>query len=762
MREAGFGELFRPAGEALPGRDRRLLDRLARWLFSWEDWLTFAIVLVVFLSVVGSIDNAHWVDDMPSLYPIALLGLLLGFFLARTGWPEALTHPIAFLLGSAGALWQVLAVVSGEGFRDRAGEMVERMDAWWDALLTGGISSDNLPFIVMVMALTWLAAYVSSWSVFRWHNPWLGLVPGGLALLMNISYLPGQFSLSFVVFLLGAILLIMRMHFTERMREWRRTGTPYPQSLHFFSLHQALWAALILLGAAWLMPPAGRTQAFESIWEPWAQPVADKMVELSRVFAAVEGKKGLPTHRFDSFLPFRGYVGKGTGQVLSVEAPRSGFLRGLVYDVYTSTGWKTGERDQQPLEERSTDISRMLEIAPQQYQQQVSVEIEVRQEIPVLLTLGQPLITDVPAEVETAADRLDIASLRPAAPLEEGDRYTATGLISLAPLDVLRASGSDYPSWVTERYLQLPEDLPPSVSALAQDLTRFDETPYEKARAIEDYLRTYPHEVEAPTPPAGRDAVDYFLFEQRRGHALYHASAMVVLLRTLGIPSRLAVGFVLEPRDRDPDSGAYQVSGVDAFAWPEVYFPGLGWIEFSPAPVQPLIFRPDEEIALPSSDEPSLEELLGLYAPLTTGETETTLEGGEEAALAAEERGIAAQVTLAVLAVIVVVVLASAAGVRYAWNRGLDGLGYPVQVWEKTVRLASWARMGPRPSQTPREFIGDLRQELPEVRDLPFLAASYERAQFGRKPLAEGDKGRLESLWRTLRSRLLSRILRWR
>jgi len=760
VNKTAFEELFTPVDPESPSGARRFLGWLGRWLFSWEDWLTFAIVLMAFLSVVGSIDSAHWVEDMPSLYPIALLGLLLGFFLARLGWRETFTHPIAVLLGCAGMLWQVLALIPSGGFKERAGEMVQRIDAWKDALFSGGINSDSLPFIIMVLVLTWLAAYVSSWSIFRWRNPWLGLVPGGLALLVNISYMPGQFSSSFVVFLLGGILLVMRMHFQGRMEEWRRTDTLYPQSLHFSSLFQTLCASFIFLGAAWLMPLAGRTAAFESIWQPWAQPVADKAADLSRVFAAVEGKKGISTHLLDQFLPFRGYVGKGEGGVLSVEAPRPGFLRGLVYDLYTSSGWKMGERSRQPLEERFEEVTNSLELASQQYKQAVTVKVAVKGDLPVFLTMGQPLAVDAPAaEVETGAAPSDVTSLRPEDSLKDGVQYVAVGLISIAPPEQLRGAGTDYPSWVTDSYLQLPKGLPSSISDLAQQLTRFDGSPYDKALSIESYLRSYPYELEAPIPPAGRDAVEYFLFERKEGHALYHASAMVVLLRTLGIPSRLAVGFVLEPETGETSSGVYQISGVDASAWPEVYFPRLGWVEFSPAPTQPPTARTSAGPAAPSGEGPSLQDLLGLEN-LSRGTGREPAPAEETAPQPQEGGGIGGQVTLAAAAVALFVALA--VGMRRAWNGGTAGLAYPVQVWEKTARLASWAGIGPEPTQTPREYVRDLQGELPEVTGLPFLAESYERTQFGRKPLTEQDRGRLESLWKEIRPRLIRCILRRR
>src|SRR5439155_10413225 len=84
--------------------------------------------------------------------------------------------------------------------------------------------------------------------------------------------------------------------------------------------------------------------------------------------------------------------------------------------------------------------------------------------------------------------------------------------------------------------------------------------------------------------------VDYFLFDAQRGYFDYHASAMTVMLRTIGIPARLASGFVLDPSTQVGDT--FKLTQQQAFAWAEVYFPPLGWVEFNPTPSQPAITRP--------------------------------------------------------------------------------------------------------------------------------------------------------------------------
>ena len=95
---------------------------------------------------------------------------------------------------------------------------------------------------------------------------------------------------------------------------------------------------------------------------------------------------------------------------------------------------------------------------------------------------------------------------------------------------------------------------------------------------------TFPIDYDVSETPPGRDTVDYFLFDLQRGYFDYHASAMAVMLRTLGVPARVATGYVIDPLAQDGAENTYELTQKHAYAWPEVYFPGIGWVEFSPTP----------------------------------------------------------------------------------------------------------------------------------------------------------------------------------
>jgi transglutaminase-like putative cysteine protease len=128
-------------------------------------------------------------------------------------------------------------------------------------------------------------------------------------------------------------------------------------------------------------------------------------------------------------------------------------------------------------------------------------------------------------------------------------------------------------------YLELPP-MDARVAALATQVTANAQTPYDKAAAVEEYLRTqfgYTLEMVATDNP-----IPFFLFERKKGHCEYFASAMAVMLRTQGIPSRIVNGF--RNGELSDVTGSYIVRGRDAHSWVEAFIPGRGWVEFDPTP----------------------------------------------------------------------------------------------------------------------------------------------------------------------------------
>jgi len=163
-------------------------------------------------------------------------------------------------------------------------------------------------------------------------------------------------------------------------------------------------------------------------------------------------------------------------------------------------------------------------------------------------------------------------------------RYEAESDIMAAPPAELRRAGRNYPEQIQARYLHLPA-LDPRVPRLAAEITSSASNDFDKAAAIENHLRTrFGYTLQLPRSHE-KDPIANFLFERKQGHCEYFASAMAVMLRTLGIPSRVVNGF---RSDEFNDLTAnYVVRAKDAHSWVEAYFPGYGWQTFDPTPAGP-------------------------------------------------------------------------------------------------------------------------------------------------------------------------------
>ena len=176
-------------------------------------------------------------------------------------------------------------------------------------------------------------------------------------------------------------------------------------------------------------------------------------------------------------------------------------------------------------------------------------------------------------------------------------KYTAESILPNESEANLRAATAAYPAWISQGYLSLPDTVPERVRALARDLTANAPTPYDQAIAIESYLRQIPYSLDVPAPPPNQDAADYFLFDLKKGYCDYYATAMTVMARAVGLPARLVLGYA--SGTYDPYTAQYVVRQADAHAWPEIYFSGIGWIEFEPTASQPAISRFGNNSPLP-------------------------------------------------------------------------------------------------------------------------------------------------------------------
>jgi hypothetical protein len=360
-----------------------------------------------------------------------------------------------------------------------------------------------------------------------------------------------------------------------------------------------------------------------------------------------------------------------------------------------------------------------------------------------------------------------VSLIKSRVPLSSGQPYVVVSSTSVADLESLRGAGDDYPTWVTRRYLQLPPTLPQRVGELAQEITAPYDNAYDKASALQDYLRrtiTYSQDIEAPPPD--RDGVDHLLFDTREGYCNYYASAMVVMARAVGVPSRLAVGYV--GGEFDAETGQYTVQERNTHAWVEIYFPRYGWVEFEPTASEesiPRLVLSDD--ASPDAERPDVESDL----ERDLQRLEDVQDMGEGVILAPPS----GRPSLALYVLIGMVVLA-AVGITL-WiirSRRSEALSAVQKAYRLMCSYARFLGVGGEFYQTPNEYAVVLAERIPSgAAHVEHITALFVQEQFAPHAMGLSEEQAAQRAWRELRlimareslRRLPQRLrscLRWR
>ena len=346
-----------------------------------------------------------------------------------------------------------------------------------------------------------------------------------------------------------------------------------------------------------------------------------------------------------------------------------------------------------------------------------------------------------------------------------GEPYQVTSAISLATPDELRLAGLAYPAWVSERYTQLPSDLPQRVRDLAYSVAQGEGTPYDKAKALEQFLQTsFSYNLRVDPPPFNADGVDHFLFTLKQGYSEYFASSMTVMLRSVGIPSRLAVGYTTG--DQVGEEETYAVTDSHSHAWVEVYFPGFGWIPFEPTPGKALpdSYQPGAdrraELARGLADIEPLDEACFDELDDCFDEQQSQADFGGGANI---NRGNPFIVLWPWLLSVVGGLFVLWGIVRWFWNRFMSVPSDPRLAFQRLTTLASMAAAGPAEYQTPFQFGRRLQQVLPDQeRPVSIIVSAYVRSRYGKKTPAASERRLFAVAWQKLRLPMLWAVIRRR
>ncbi|MGH3342861.1 MAG: transglutaminaseTgpA domain-containing protein, partial [Carbonactinosporaceae bacterium] len=256
----------------------------------------------------------------------------------------------------------------------------------------------------------------------------------------------------------------------------------------------------------------------------------------------------------------------------------SQYLRLVSLDVFNGEEWQPSRRNVQPVpDELPAPEALSDEVARRAVRNQISVSHGYAAQ---WLPLPHPVTrVEIDGEWRYGEDEGDIVG----APGQTtaGITYRTTSLAVTPSREQLRGAVPP-PEEISDRYTQLPDDLPPVVGRLARKVAGDRPTAYDQALALQEWFtdpREFGYDAMARSGNSSNALAEFL--RDREGYCEQFAATMAVMARLLGIPARVAVGFT--PGELRP-GGSYRIGAHDAHAWPELFFSGVGWVRFEPTP----------------------------------------------------------------------------------------------------------------------------------------------------------------------------------
>ena len=572
----------------------------------WWDWASIALLFVLLETVASRLVATTWTPFLYLTQTATYIGFVVGTSLGYSRFLQRLSQWLSaiYMVLMLPLQW-TLAIDQRASLEEQLLSVAGRLYFSTADFFARRPVEDPLFFVVVMTIAFW---FISTWAGFalvRNQNYLNAVLPAGIGLLIIQNYdriRPGRlWFLAFFAFI--ALLLLGRLHFLQNRKSWseRRIFLSPDNSVELTS-SMAVAAGLIIL-VSWTVPASINSwNSAVRTWDKVTKPWHNFTDEMQNAVSALESPSGSKAGEFfGSQLPLgRGFPLTDT-VMFEVEAPDIPadqkppryYWRGRSYDYFANGQWySTGT----VREEYSPSVVNPFDVSVEEKTQGHFVFNMGDASFSLLYSPAQPIWISRPGLTFTQQSEQvkDLVAWHAYPWLKSGETYQVDAVLNNPNLQQLQEAGTDYPDWVKNRYLQLPKNFSPQIRGLAHEITANAETPYEKAAAITNYLReNIEYEATIPAPPENIDVLEWVLFQYRKGFCVYYASSEIVMLRSLGIPARMAVGFAQGERD----GTKYVVHKREAHAWPEVYFPGIGWVEFEPTGNQPTLSRP-----LPPSD----------------------------------------------------------------------------------------------------------------------------------------------------------------
>ena len=493
--------------------------------------------------------------------------------------------------------------------------------SWLEAQVKGAPEYRASAVLLTWGPILWGLAAWGAWAARRLQQPLMAVAPAGVLLAVSMSFARAS-ALPLVPFVAGTLLLLAVTNYRSNQNRWQVSSVDFAEDINY---DVGIWSLAVVVAVTFsamivsYLSPQKIIEFTQDLILERSQETSELGESLGLELQPQEPKDAGLTGMGE--LPRNHLLGAGPDldrqvvmiiqvidQSFAAGAPTSQrdipayYWRSLTYDMYTGQGWATSPTNEIELRANEAYFPNPWpghRLIHQQVQELSNLGNSVfAAGMPISVNRDYLVNERLAVESAGAGDSNYVDIFGISFKQNEGpSSYEVNSQVPAVGRLQLQQAGEAYPQWVRERYLQLPEDTPARVHDLAVEVTQGSVTPYEKAQAIERYLRTVPYTLDVPAPPTDQDVADYFLFDLKKGYCDYYATAMVVMARGIGLPARLVMGYATGTYSEVSGrvgQGRYIVTAANAHSWVEVYFPGLGWVEFEPTGGLPALNRPED------------------------------------------------------------------------------------------------------------------------------------------------------------------------
>ena len=568
-----------------------------------RNWDAFsALLLFLLLQILaGRLTNTKWIENLNIvagfIIPALILGLLLGYakLPGWAGWGIAFFHGLV-------AVSTLLGVLYAPGFLwiERLIIIYERVIFSIYQLLEHAPLEDPILFFTTVSALFWILAVTAGFLLTRRGSAIFVVITTTILFVIIDRYdLANKLrSFYYFVFLFTAFMLVMRSNLMENQKRWKKNQILVPPGVNFELTRTAGILLLAVLTIIWVTPVVSKvSDPAARLWRQMTRPLDGTRETFANAFNSLKSSSAVRSIQFYDTLQIGTSTPQETTVLFSIKAfgrdplEQRYYWRTRSYSIYDNGYWRSSIDQELDLNNAKLIPAAEEWAARKTYTFQVTAYSELTK---MLITEQSPYLVSIPEYLfglEVAPGVVDVDHMQPIDPLERGVSYRVSSMKSVPAIPQLEKTNDDYPNWVKESYLSLPQNINPMVKELAMEIIHGKENPYDQVDSITNYLRrNYRYMSNLPPTIEGDEPIDVFLFEDKQGFCNHFATAEVLLLRSIGIPARLTVGFA--EGELVEENELYVVRMKDTHAWPEVYFNEYGWVIFEPTTNQtPIVYE---------------------------------------------------------------------------------------------------------------------------------------------------------------------------